>query len=217
MPLYKFYRIVHKMEADSECYIGSTTQPLHKRFYQHSKRGSSGCSSKILFEKYGKENLQIVLIHELELPSRQEALREERRLFEEHEKKVNRIRPHISMEDFTEYQRKYRETNSEKIAERARKYREAHAEEISDYHKTYYKSNREDIKARNSKWNKANRETINAWRRRHRASKKTSSTHTPVPTPSLLVQPSGSPEASEASPGVEAEDPSTPGKTPLED
>lgn len=81
MPLYKFYRIVPTDATQTDCYIGHTTQPLYKRFSQH-RSSSNPTTSKSLIERYGKDNLRIVLIHELELPSKDYAVREERRLIE---------------------------------------------------------------------------------------------------------------------------------------
>jgi len=49
---------------EGDIYYGSTTQPLHKRFYEHKKlfRLNYNGKSKILFEKYGFENVKIILI-----------------------------------------------------------------------------------------------------------------------------------------------------------
>jgi hypothetical protein len=84
-------------DAGPEEYIGSTRQPLHKRFHQHrgeynGKRGN--CSSKTLFDLYGVDNCSIVLISEMECETRQHALREERRIFDERKDTiVNKLKP----------------------------------------------------------------------------------------------------------------------------
>ena len=80
MPLYKFYRIVPNDTTHTDCYIGHTTQSLLKRYSQHCRE--KRCSSKDLIKQYGKDNLSIILIHELELPDKDYARREERRLIE---------------------------------------------------------------------------------------------------------------------------------------
>ena len=65
MPNYsnaKIYKIVpcDPLEA-SDVYIGSTTRPLSERMAQHRSQYQT-CSSRILFKKYGIDNLKIELI-----------------------------------------------------------------------------------------------------------------------------------------------------------
>ena len=47
-------------------YYGSTTQPLHKRLFQHKSDYTNTCdrpcNSKLIFQKYGIENVKIILI-----------------------------------------------------------------------------------------------------------------------------------------------------------
>ena len=149
MPLYRFYRIVSKTDAESECYIGQTIQPLHKRFHAHSK-AKNKCSSKLLFEKYGKENLEIILIHEQELPSRQEALREERRLFEEYsEKRVNRFRPIVTPEE--------RDENHKALTKR---WHEEHKEKHKELNHQWYELNKHTVKERGTEYRKTNKAKI---------------------------------------------------------
>jgi len=126
-----------------DCYIGHTRQPLRKRFteHYHERNRSDACRSSILFERYGRDGLEIVLIHELELATLEEARREERRLCEVyHESIVNKVRP------FT--------TQDEKEAERllySMAYREDNRDEIRKKSKAYYEANRTIIleKAKN--------------------------------------------------------------------
>lgn len=118
MPIYHFYRIVPKDVVDADEYIGSTRSPLHKRWWEHC-RPDNRTTSRILFERYGKENLCIRLIHSLDLPSKEYALREERRLYEESVRKVNQVRPWVSPEE-------KREENIQKCRQYYRLNREAH-------------------------------------------------------------------------------------------
>lgn len=68
MPDYKkgaIYMLEPSIEYDEgDVYYGSTTQLLHKRLYEHKKnyKYNRGCKSKILIEKYGIENIKIILI-----------------------------------------------------------------------------------------------------------------------------------------------------------
>jgi len=98
MPLYHFYRITHKTLIDSDEYIGSTRSPLRKRWWNHC-RPVNHTTSKLLFDRYGRENLCIVLIHSAEYDNPDEARREERRLYEESVRKVNLARPWVSPEE----------------------------------------------------------------------------------------------------------------------
>ena len=57
----KIYRLEPKEEHDADDFFyGATTQPLYKRLHQHKK--NKKCKSQFLFEKYGNNNIKIVLI-----------------------------------------------------------------------------------------------------------------------------------------------------------
>lgn len=163
MPLYKFYRIVPKDTTQTDCYIGHTVQPLRKRFTEHG-RPSNSTSSKALFERYGKKGLQIVLIHELELPDKEYARREERRLLEEvREQAVNKLRPWTSEEETKELMattaKQWREANKEYVATHRKRYIEAHQEQRRQYSKQYHEAHREIILARQKQYREAKKAT----------------------------------------------------------
>ena len=141
--MYHFYRIVVKEELNGKCYVGHTQQPLHKRFHDHSRMREC-CKSRVLFEEYGKDSLEIVLIHSLELPDTIHARREERRLFEEYRAVcVNKQRPFVSDD-------------------------EKSPEILKEQRRVYYQSNKERL----SLLEKQNREKRNSQRRALYASKK---------------------------------------------
>lgn len=137
MPLYHFYRLVPKVFVEEpECYIGHTIQRLSKRLWTHKKE--QNCSSNVLFEKYGNDGIQLVLIHSLELQSKEEARREERRLYEEYKKSAVNIRnPHTTVEERKEQHRKYcREWyKKEENKARSKAYYEQHKEAKKAYAK----------------------------------------------------------------------------------
>jgi hypothetical protein len=156
MPLYKFYRIVPKDATKTDCYIGHTVQPLRKRFKGHYDRmnrvGSGSCSSAILFRNYGKGALEIVLIHELELPDKEYARREERRLYEEHrERAVNKYKPYVTDEERKErdaiLHRAYNEANKDTILPAKKLYREAHKEHQAEQQRVWREANRDKVSA----------------------------------------------------------------------
>ena len=73
-----------------EIYVGSTTQPLHKRFYQH--KNNPTCSSKILFEKY--DDVKIELIEDYPCANRKELNRKEGQVMRLNKDKiVNMVMP----------------------------------------------------------------------------------------------------------------------------
>jgi hypothetical protein len=167
--LYRFYRIVGS--GDKE-YVGGTRQPLHKRFYKHKndyKSGRRTCHSYKVFDLYGIENCSIILICELECESKQHALKEERRIYEERrEQATNRNRPLISEEEKATYMKAYYEENKEEIRAQKREYMKAYREnlekptrskeEIATYAKAYYEKNKEEIRAQKREYMKAYRE-----------------------------------------------------------
>lgn len=148
MPLYRFYRIVSDVGSDE--YIGSTRSPLHKRFWEHRNKYSKNllrCASKALFDKYGMETCSIVLIHELECATKEEALREERRIYDERKESIVNIRrPYASHDEKKQYGR-----------QRMREYREANKESISQKKKEHYQANKESILQKNREYRETKR------------------------------------------------------------
>jgi hypothetical protein len=186
MPLYHFYRLVNT--SDDVCYIGMTKRELRKRLHEHkSDATKKNCSSKQMMEKYGRDNVSIVLIHSLECESTMEAHREERRLIEEYRGHcVNIEIPCRTEEEKKAYaktwyeankehalaqQKIYRET-SEKDKARRKAYREAHVDEVKARSKAYRETHKDEQKALNKAWYEANKEAISARRREAHAKAK---------------------------------------------
>jgi len=166
MPLYKFYRIVPKDVTQIDYYIGHTTQPLRKRFAEHirdARNRPEKTTSHHLIDRYGKDGLEIVLIHELELPDKEYARREERRLWEEvKENAVNRCRPWRSEKERKEGDRirlaKWSEENSERVLQKKKEWEEANRERIKEVKKVYRKVNKERCREAVKKCEEANKE-----------------------------------------------------------
>ena len=160
MPLYKFYRIVPKDATKTDCYIGHTVQPLRKRFRAHCQM-SNRCSSITLFRNYGKEALQIVLIHELELPDKEYARREERRLWEEvKEQAVNRARPWVNDEENTQVVNQWYQDNRQAHLSRQKQWREANKEKKATLDKQYREANKERKAMLDKRWVEANKDRV---------------------------------------------------------
>ena len=72
---------INKIVGGDEVYFGSTTQDLSKRFYTHkreyNKDKNNKCSSSILFEKFGVENCEIVLVENHDFENKKQLNRKE--------------------------------------------------------------------------------------------------------------------------------------------
>jgi len=75
----KIYMLEPKCDYDEgDVYYGTTIQTLHKRLHQHNCNNvKNNCSSKVLFEKYGKYNIKIVLIKEFPCETKEQLFAEE--------------------------------------------------------------------------------------------------------------------------------------------
>ena len=109
----------------NEIYIGSTINPLAKRFGQHKTDGncnSKNCNSKYLFENY--DDVRIELIELYPCNSKMELNKKEGEHIRENEclnKRIAGRTPKEWYEDnrehIQEYKKEYREDNKEKIKE----------------------------------------------------------------------------------------------------
>jgi len=116
-------------------YIGSTTQPLAKRLYEH-KHKSNTCSSKILFEQ--SDNVIITEIEHVNVSSKTELLKIERRYIENMEC-VNKCIPLRTKQE-------YRHDNKDKIKESKKQYDIDNKDKIKESKKQYRLDNKDKIK-----------------------------------------------------------------------
>lgn len=150
MTLYRFYRIVGKGVEDSKEYIGSTKQQLHKRLYEHKfsyRTQKKMTSSQKIFELYGIDNCSIILIHELECESKQHALKEERRIYEERLAHIiNTNRPSVSPDETSEQRRETAKKHYAVNKEARKKYREENKDKMKEWHQRYRLKNKEKLR-----------------------------------------------------------------------
>tara|TARA_R110000822_G_scaffold109795_3_gene239772 strand:+ start:627 stop:1334 length:708 start_codon:yes stop_codon:yes gene_type:complete len=163
---------------EGDIYYGATTQPLHKRFFGHKsnyKRNIHKYQSSLLFNKYGVENIKVILIKQFPCENKKELEAEEAKYIREN-KCVNKnipLRTHkewrdnnrekikeynevnkekakekyeLNKDEIKERQKKYRETNKEKIKEKGKKYYETNKDKICEKTKKYYEENKEKLK-----------------------------------------------------------------------
>jgi len=108
---------------DGDIYIGSTKLKLNKRFTNHNtdyNSNNNSCTSKILFEKFSREFLEII---EIEKCNENDRLHREK-FWIQKLKCVNKVIPLQTQKEYniknkekrTDYNKKYREKNKEKIS-----------------------------------------------------------------------------------------------------
>jgi hypothetical protein len=170
MPNYqnsKIYKIC-SYQTD-EIYIGSTTQPLYKRFGDHKSRLNSFKKGKRYytssFEILKYDDCYIELIGKCPCNDKEELLKIEGQFIKDNECVNKRVAGRTSKEWREENKeiifnkkKKYREENKEKIALRKKKYSEENKEKISERRKKYYEDNKETILKRQKEYNDKNKE-----------------------------------------------------------
>jgi len=123
MPDYKNGKIYKLWSPQgNEIYIGSTVQPLYKRFHHH--KNTSGCSSKILFEKYN--DVRIELIECFSCDNKEELTKKEGEYIRNNDC-VNKC---IAGRTDKEYKKEYYE---EKYKFQKQKYYQENKEKIKEY------------------------------------------------------------------------------------
>ena len=142
----KIYKIEPTCEYDEgDIYIGSTNREyLCQRMAAHKyqyKKYKEGLFNKItsfdIFEKYGVENVNIVLIELVNANSKDELILKESEYIR-NTKCINKVIPNRT-------QKEYIQEKKEKIRSDCKNYREQNKEKIKIKDKKYYKNNREKI------------------------------------------------------------------------
>ncbi len=72
------------------------------------------------------------------------------------------------MKDRTEYFKKYKEDNKEKVLEASRKWYKENPDKVKEISRLYRLNNKEKVRAAKEKWRKNNMEKYNAWGRKWR-------------------------------------------------
>ena len=149
----KIYKIEPICEHDEcEIYIGSTTKTLNKRFSYHKndyiqfKNGKSAFTTSYkLFDKYGIENCNIILLEIVNCNSKDELFARESHYIRTL-KCVNKITIGRTSKEYRENNKEkiktYRLENKEKIKEKTKQYYEKNKEKISDKHNLYHQKKR---------------------------------------------------------------------------
>jgi len=141
-------------------YIGSTCQPLHKRFYQH-KKSNKYCSSN---EIICFEDSYIELIENFPCNSKKELNRREGQHI--------RITDCVNRLIAGRTKQEWNNDNKDKIAKQRREYIEVNRDIINETRKEYVDANRDIINKKQREWREINKEKISEQRKKLYASKK---------------------------------------------
>ena len=133
----KIYKIVPTCDCEiHEVYYGSTTKKyLSQRMVEHRSKFINKDTNKKnlsvfrLFEKYGINNLTIILVELVNCNSKDELLSRERHYIESN-MCINKAIPIRTVEELKQMKKEYREINKEHIKEHKKEYREKNKEEI---------------------------------------------------------------------------------------
>ena len=139
MPDYKDGKIYMIWSPNTDkVYIGSTTQPLHKRFHDH-KNSLTGKKYTTAREVLACGEARIELIEDHPCANKAELNAREGQVMRGYDNRVNRC---IAGRTPAEY----RADNKEQVAERMREYRQQHKEHLEAQRKEYQQ--RPEVKAR---------------------------------------------------------------------
>jgi hypothetical protein len=168
MPNYKNSKIYKLVSLQTDkIYIGSTTQPLYKRFGKHKTVGYN-CMSKELI-KY--DDCKIILIENFECNNKEELHARERYYIDLYKDII--INKRIPTRTHKEYKKQYyqehklekkqydieyRNKNNEKEKENKKKYYEDNKEKRKEQMKKYYEDNKEKRKEQMKKYREQNKE-----------------------------------------------------------
>ena len=134
----KIYKIEPNCEhEEEEIYIGSTTKQYlsqrmekHRSSYKYWKEGKCGkTNSFILFEKYGVENCNIILLEYINAQSKDELTAKEAEYIKNY-KCINKLLPFQTNEE-----------RKEKNKDKNKTYRLQNKDKIHEYNKEYYQDN----------------------------------------------------------------------------
>ena len=153
----KIYTIRNK-NNDTLIYVGSTIQPLHKRFHAHKNNAYNEkckCYNILLYQKMRETNIEdwyIELYEDLPTVRKEQLNKREGEIIRE----IGSLNKQIAGRTKKEYQKVYNEANKEQKKE----YREANKEAIKERKKEYYEVNKERIKEQRRQRYKNKKTTI---------------------------------------------------------
>jgi hypothetical protein len=185
----KIYAI--RSHLTSEIYIGSTTQPLHKRFHQHKVPSNKTTSIKII--AFG--DAYIELIENYPCVDKNELTRREGEIIRNTPNYVNRqiagrtvpeYREEHKQEtlvkskqyyeshkpEITAKHKQYNETHKIELASKANQYYETHKVEVNTKAKQYYETHKVEVDTKTKQYYETHKSEIKARRQKYRETHK---------------------------------------------
>lgn len=168
---------IYKLWSDESdmMYIGSTTQPLHKRLAGHKSDTGRG-RSKTYIAMQNHPNIRIELIENFPCNSKDElTAREGHYIRLNKDQLLNKAVPGRTREEYeqdnrehiTERSRLYQQTNFEVLAQKRREYREENREVIAKKKKDVYEENREAIAEYKKQYREENQGAISEYNKEY--------------------------------------------------
>jgi hypothetical protein len=165
MPDYgcgKVYAIVG--EDGLEIYVGSTAQPLHKRWHGHKKMAKfkpERAIYKHIAENGGFEKFRIILVEEYPCENRQQLLRREG----EH---IKRLQPIGNRRVAGRTPQEWIEEHKDMVAEYMSEYREQNRDKLTEQKREYYEQNKDKIAKQKREYREQNKDKTAEYRERNR-------------------------------------------------
>jgi len=171
--IYKIEPIIDHDEDD--IYIGSTTKQYlsqrmtahHRLYNQYKNNKTNHTTSFLLFDKYGLENCNIILLELVEANSKDELHQREAHYI----KTLKCVNKKIPLQTRNEYiesnkeilknrMKEYREQNKEQLKEKRKLNKDRYKDKIKETKKIYNELNKDKIKETRKKYNELNKDKI---------------------------------------------------------
>jgi hypothetical protein len=141
-----FYRIVCNDINIKDCYVGHTTNFIKRK--QHHKNNTNDENDnhyniyvyKFIRDNGGWNNWSMIIIDNVKCDNLLDALRQERKFFEEYQATLNKQIPSRTRQEWKEDNKdnikKWKEDNKDIIKEQRKNYRELNKDKIKEYRET---------------------------------------------------------------------------------
>ena len=154
MPNYNesmIYKLCCKDTTIEEIYIGSTIN-FRRRKAQHkiccndiNNRGHNRNVYQFIRDNGEWDNWDMILIAKVNCNDKLELRKKEREFMEEYKPSLNTVKAQRDEKEKIEYDKKYYETNKEKISTQKKEWSEINREKILIRKKKHYETNKEEI------------------------------------------------------------------------
>ena len=147
---------VIRNSTDEDIYIGSSCQPLCKRFQKHKDNMKGYKKDRKLYSKMnklGKEQFYIELYEEYPCDNVEQLRRREGEIIRE-------LKPILNKQVAGRTEKEWREDNKDYVKEERQKYYEENKDKLSQYHKEWYEENKEEQRQKHKEYRAMNRDKI---------------------------------------------------------